>query len=336
MICPKCQHERTAADDPAIPDYQCPACGVIYAKFGKPPTISARQNTTPNKQPTSVENISETAGKIGDAIRKSIGHMADKYIETVKDKRSEAKTVETTSEKRLPTESEILIANLEASRHKTNHVLHFLITLITLGLWSVVWFIFSASNTSERNKVYKKYGLPLESNKSAGVVIFFMAFFMFILGLKLFVWPDHQNQQVTTSSQEIPNAIKTPTQRLTPETPTVAKQDKDNSERDLERLKIATRQDNAPTENPVCKINIDQLSKDAMSELELKYPSSYSLHRTLLLGHIQAYEELCAIKTNAAEAKVLKKHLDTYYPSMSLIKTLYEGDMKAYQELHKQ
>lgn len=35
MICPKCNHQRTAADDPSIPDYQCPACGVIYAKVGK-------------------------------------------------------------------------------------------------------------------------------------------------------------------------------------------------------------------------------------------------------------------------------------------------------------
>lgn len=33
MICPKCNHERTSKDDPLIPDYQCPKCGVIYAKF---------------------------------------------------------------------------------------------------------------------------------------------------------------------------------------------------------------------------------------------------------------------------------------------------------------
>jgi hypothetical protein len=33
MICPKCRHERSDNDDPLIPDYQCPACGIIYAKY---------------------------------------------------------------------------------------------------------------------------------------------------------------------------------------------------------------------------------------------------------------------------------------------------------------
>lgn len=33
IICPKCGHQRSAVDDPTIPDYQCPACGIIYAKF---------------------------------------------------------------------------------------------------------------------------------------------------------------------------------------------------------------------------------------------------------------------------------------------------------------
>lgn len=51
IICPKCSHQRSDADDPTIPHYQCPACKIIYAKFTlqnsphaqsakrKPPTI---------------------------------------------------------------------------------------------------------------------------------------------------------------------------------------------------------------------------------------------------------------------------------------------------------
>jgi glutaredoxin len=31
-ICPKCQHVRPA--DATVPDWQCPACGICYAKFG--------------------------------------------------------------------------------------------------------------------------------------------------------------------------------------------------------------------------------------------------------------------------------------------------------------
>ena len=35
ITCPKCHHTRTTQDDPLIPDYQCPACGVVYAKVGR-------------------------------------------------------------------------------------------------------------------------------------------------------------------------------------------------------------------------------------------------------------------------------------------------------------
>jgi len=38
MICPKCQYERNNQDDPLIPDYECPACGIIYTKY-KPKQI---------------------------------------------------------------------------------------------------------------------------------------------------------------------------------------------------------------------------------------------------------------------------------------------------------
>jgi hypothetical protein len=32
--CPKCRYSRKAAD--AAPDWQCPNCGIAYAKFGRP------------------------------------------------------------------------------------------------------------------------------------------------------------------------------------------------------------------------------------------------------------------------------------------------------------
>jgi hypothetical protein len=34
IICPKCQHKRTAADQG--PDWQCPSCGVAYNKVTAP------------------------------------------------------------------------------------------------------------------------------------------------------------------------------------------------------------------------------------------------------------------------------------------------------------
>lgn len=34
IICPKCGHERSGRDDPAIPETTCPGCGRVYAKAG--------------------------------------------------------------------------------------------------------------------------------------------------------------------------------------------------------------------------------------------------------------------------------------------------------------
>ena len=36
IVCPKCDYKRKPGDG-AIPDWQCPACGIVYAKFGTDP-----------------------------------------------------------------------------------------------------------------------------------------------------------------------------------------------------------------------------------------------------------------------------------------------------------
>jgi hypothetical protein len=40
VICPKCSLVRPA--DATNPDWQCPACGICYAKFGSQPAVQAR------------------------------------------------------------------------------------------------------------------------------------------------------------------------------------------------------------------------------------------------------------------------------------------------------
>ncbi|WAR42917.1 DUF2939 domain-containing protein [Methylomonas rapida] len=32
-VCPKCGYQRLPKDDHEVPDYQCPACGIVYEKF---------------------------------------------------------------------------------------------------------------------------------------------------------------------------------------------------------------------------------------------------------------------------------------------------------------
>lgn len=51
-----------------------------------------------------------------------------------------------------------------ASEHKTNHILHLILTLITAGAWSFIWLIVASGTITKRNKIKKKYGLPTETN----------------------------------------------------------------------------------------------------------------------------------------------------------------------------
>jgi hypothetical protein len=41
-------------------------------------------------------------------------------------------------------------------RLKTNHILHLLLSILTGGLWLVIWVAVSLSNSSERAKVNKQ------------------------------------------------------------------------------------------------------------------------------------------------------------------------------------
>ncbi len=48
--CPKCSHVRTAADS-GVPDWQCPRCGIAYAKFADGAPLATRAlapSTTPS------------------------------------------------------------------------------------------------------------------------------------------------------------------------------------------------------------------------------------------------------------------------------------------------
>jgi len=45
---------------------------------------------------------------------------------------------------------------MRRERYKTNHILHLLLSLITVGLWVPVWVLVAVSNWNERVKVDKK------------------------------------------------------------------------------------------------------------------------------------------------------------------------------------
>ncbi len=58
-----------------------------------------------------------------------------------------------------------LIAN--EGRYKTSHVLHFLISFFTFGVWVFVWFLIAQSNSSMRQRIRKMQELVINSQDAA-------------------------------------------------------------------------------------------------------------------------------------------------------------------------
>ena len=58
----------------------------------------------------------------------------------------------------------------EIDRNKTNHILHVIISVVTLGFWVWVWCAVSADNCIKRNRILKEHKKPLETN--TGLVLF--------------------------------------------------------------------------------------------------------------------------------------------------------------------
>jgi len=70
-----------------------------------------------------------------------------------------------------------LLVNSELNRHKTNHILHLLLSLFG-GIWTPVWVIVTMNDTNARNVIRKKQGMELEFNIAA--LIFLIVFFSII------------------------------------------------------------------------------------------------------------------------------------------------------------
>lgn len=48
-------------------------------------------------------------------------------------------------------EINILLAQSEMQEHKTSHVLHFLLSIITAGIWIIPWIMIASNNSFKRN-----------------------------------------------------------------------------------------------------------------------------------------------------------------------------------------
>lgn len=69
-----------------------------------------------------------------------------------------------------------MFALAEMHPYRTRHGLHFLLSLLTFGLWIFVWLGISIRNTHRRNQIAQDYRLPAETN-----IGYFILYFLFIL-----------------------------------------------------------------------------------------------------------------------------------------------------------
>ncbi len=93
-VCPKCSYERTAAD--TAPDWQCPACGIAYAKFAKLKNdalqeVSPGNNIQPLPDPaTEWSGSASTAAKIIIALVAVLTFVGARYALTASHERTAA------------------------------------------------------------------------------------------------------------------------------------------------------------------------------------------------------------------------------------------------------
>ena len=103
------------------------------------------------------------------------------YAEKPEDKKEKSVKPKPKKEKRVVSDSEKLLALTECNQHKTNHILHLLLSILTAGVWLIVWFIITANNTSKRNVIKKRHGLEKESNAPAVNILTILALVIFVL-----------------------------------------------------------------------------------------------------------------------------------------------------------
>ena len=53
----------------------------------------------------------------------------------------------------------------ELNKYKTNHILHLLLTLLTGGLWLIVWIIIADYNATKRRKIEEELDVIINPNK---------------------------------------------------------------------------------------------------------------------------------------------------------------------------
>ena len=80
--------------------------------------------------------------------------------------------------------NESILINSKLSQHRTNHILHLILTILTAGIWSFFWLLLSATTISEQNKVRKQYKLKQKFN-APGITLLALLFVVIIAAAQI-------------------------------------------------------------------------------------------------------------------------------------------------------
>ena len=74
-----------------------------------------------------------------------------------------------------------LIFDSELNAHKTNHILHLLLTIVTFGIWGYIWMLIAASGLREQNKIRKQYGMKTKFNAPFWTIVIMSIAIIYVL-----------------------------------------------------------------------------------------------------------------------------------------------------------
>ena len=75
----------------------------------------------------------------------------------------------------------LLMIDSELKEHKTNHILHLMLTIVTFGIWGYVWMLVAASGLREQNKIRKQYGMKTKFNAPAWTLAIITVAIIYVL-----------------------------------------------------------------------------------------------------------------------------------------------------------
>jgi len=172
--CPKCNYKRNGTDDELVPDYQCPNCDIVYAKYKSPDQLKIESL---ERQLKEAEKNGSASDKANNFLRKTAALVGEE-IEIALARKPKANKIQ--PNRKPPSAKKLKMANMEMEQHKTNHILHLLLSVFTAGIWLIFWLIVTANNTNERNKIRDKYYIQREPNKT--IYFAYATLVMFVLG----------------------------------------------------------------------------------------------------------------------------------------------------------